>query len=172
MRIATTLLHALWETTIKTRKPMTTACSPERGDSFPILSPPYQTLFTTLTLGLELHPFKAFSVGRQALRRFCKCLKTCQPMSICLTTCALLQYPQLLFNRPSTATKACLPQSAYAVTILAAIATLAGAADPLAMQRENDTVKLEVLECARAVYVSEKPLWNQENSEKLYTIVW
>jgi len=70
--------------------------------SFPILSPPYPTLFMTLTLGLELHPFKASSVGRLGLAALLQMPQTCHPMSIGLTTYALLRYPQLLSNRPST----------------------------------------------------------------------
>ena len=80
--------------------------------SFPDLSPPYPTLFMTLTLGLELHPFKASSVGRLGLAASSQMPHTCQPMSIGLTTYALLRYPRLLHNRPSTTTKACLLNSA------------------------------------------------------------
>lgn len=67
--------------------------------SFPDLSPPYPTLFLTLTLGLELHPFKASSVGRPGLAALLQMPQTCQPMSIGLTTYALLRYPRLLLNR-------------------------------------------------------------------------
>lgn len=53
----------------------------------------------TLTLGLELHPFKASSVGRLGLAALLQMPHTCQPMSISLTTFALLQYSRLLSNR-------------------------------------------------------------------------
>lgn len=109
MRIATTFLHALWETTKKARKPTTTACSLWRGDSFPFLSPPNPTLFMTLTLGLELHPFKASSVGRLGLAALLQMPHTCQPLSIGLTTYSLLRYHQLLSNRPSTVQRPAYP---------------------------------------------------------------
>jgi hypothetical protein len=89
----------------------------------------------TLTLGLELHPFKASSVGRLGLAALLQMPQTCQPMSIGLTICALLRHPRLLSNRPSTTTTTtCLPiQQRNAVTNLAANAELASVAHPLAM---------------------------------------
>ena len=135
--------------------------------SFPDLSPPYPTLFMTLTLGLELHPFKASSVGHTGLAALLQMPQTCQPMSIGLTTYALLRYPQLLSNPPSTVQRPAYPPNcAMRSRILPPTPdwqALQTAGSALTTGGNNGSSwKFRMARC----YVSEKVTLEPENSEK------